>query len=344
MTTELGTYSTPATTTPGFTPGLYVNMAMLEDTCGPEPTLLACSDGMKLFYPAAVNALIGEPESGKTWVALAAAADTLLPRHDGGRVLVIDIDHGGAASTRARLESLGVPRDILNDPARFRYAAPEEPGEISGMAADAQIWQPHLVVVDSVGELVPMYGQKSNDADGYTIVHRAALTPFAVAGAAVLAIDHTAKNPISAAYGAGGTMAKKRAIDGAMYRCSVVSPFAPGLGGRAELTLLKDRHGKVRERRQVAGEREVLAAKFVLSVPAISPGNVQARFYAPDPGERASAKANGSDVAELVTRIAELDPPPRSANDACTRLGGNRALLLDAYKMWRAGRVEGEPE
>jgi hypothetical protein len=43
----------------------------------PAPAFLARNDGHRLFYREKFNALLGESESGKTWVALHAVAQCL---------------------------------------------------------------------------------------------------------------------------------------------------------------------------------------------------------------------------------------------------------------------------
>jgi hypothetical protein len=43
----------------------------------PAPELLRRTDGNAMFYKGQVNMLFGEPESGKTWVALAAVSEAL---------------------------------------------------------------------------------------------------------------------------------------------------------------------------------------------------------------------------------------------------------------------------
>src|SRR5260370_10683481 len=59
--------------------------------------------------------------------------------------------------------------------------------------------------------------------------------PLAKAGAAVLAVDHLAKNADPRAQGPGGTAAKRRAIGGVSLRVKVKQPFTPGHGGSALL-------------------------------------------------------------------------------------------------------------
>ena len=71
--------SQPSIPEPGTEPEkpLYVDIRSLLDGALPEPpspVLLERSDGHALFYARQVNLLFGDPESGKTWVCLAALA------------------------------------------------------------------------------------------------------------------------------------------------------------------------------------------------------------------------------------------------------------------------------
>jgi hypothetical protein len=242
---------------------LYVDVAALLDGHLPEPptpVLLTRTDGHALFYPGRVNVVFGDPEAGKSWVALAACVEAL---RGGRRVLVMDLDHNGAESVVANLLLLGAPPNALRDRDMFRYCAPEEPGEIHQVIADCQPWRPAVAVVDSIGELLPMLGANSNNADEFTNAHARILKPLAVFGAAVVAIDHLAKNADSRAQGPGGTIAKRRAIGGVAIRVKPLRQFVPGKGGAAGLFVNKDRHGGVR-RWCTAGEREPMCGTFVM--------------------------------------------------------------------------------
>jgi hypothetical protein len=99
---------------------LYVDIGALIDGGLPDPpapSVLARADGVCAFYAGEVNMLFGEPETGKTWIALVALAEVLT---SGGSGLVVDLDHNGAVSTITRLLALGVPEEILIDATRFR--------------------------------------------------------------------------------------------------------------------------------------------------------------------------------------------------------------------------------
>ena len=311
---------------PDYTPALYANVASLLAKGTPEapkPSIGYRSDGLGLIYPEAVNIIFGSPEAGKTLAGSAIAADCIF---QGGSVLLVDIDHNGAGASISRLRSFGISSDILSDPSRFRYTAPDDSTSMLAVVAEAQLWKPTFVLVDSVGELMPMFGANSNLPDDYTRVHRAVLTAFAKAGSAVLAVDHEAKGESSREYGASGTAAKKRAVDGVMLRARMSKPFSPGQGGKSKLLIVKDRHGGLRASSPV-GDREPIACTFELM-----PGEASTwKFWAPLDGETDKFDVLASDIKTLK----ELDPPPTSIRDVKVRCswGQERAKqALDAFR------------
>ena len=118
---------------------------------------------------------------------------------------------------------------------------PEEPLARSTSCTSPMRWRfrPNLVVVDSIGELLPMFGGDSNSADEYSAVHRAALTSFAATGAGVLALDHVSK-------GAGASL---RGCD--------QLPRGEAGRGRRDVARRRHRGGRARLRRGgVAVDRE----------------------------------------------------------------------------------------
>lgn len=316
-----------------FTSEHYADVSELIDRGGVAPvvpTVGRRDDGIGLLYPAAVNTFVGLPESGKTLAALAIGADVL---EAGGSLLILDLDHNGARATVSRLVAMGVDDLVLRNPDRFRYASPEDAEAYGVIVQDCAGWQPTLVLIDSVGELLPLFGANSNSPDDFTRVHSDAVKPFAVQGAAVLLIDHLAKNTESQAFGATGTAAKKRVIGGISLRCTAIKPFKPGEGGIAQLTINKDRHGGLRAA-SPSEDREPLAAKFILTDRG---GDLTWRFAAPEVGERAVI---GGVVEADVQALCELTPPPRSQRDVKERMGWGSARALETLAEWRR---RGEP-
>lgn len=316
---------------------LYVDIrALLDGTLPepPEPKLGRRTDGRCLFYPGQVNWVFGDPESGKTWLCLAAAVEALKV---GRKVLIVDLDHNGPAATVRRLVDLGAPVEALRDPQRFRYCEPEDRAELRQVIDDCAQWRPAVALVDSIGELLPMYGANSNSSDDFTMAHSHVLKPLAKAGAAVLAVDHLAKGADSRAAGPGGTAAKRRAIGGVSLRVKVKKPFTPGHGGSATLLVNKDRHGGVRAHCPV-GDREPVAGTFKLL--AFNDGVLEWAIYPPADGER---NDDENAPAEDVAEISALDPPPTTVDDARQRLRWQKQRTAAAMRTWRNQSREPKP-
>jgi hypothetical protein len=305
---------------------LYVDVAALLDQGMPDPpapTVLHRQDGHALFYDGRVNWLFGDPEAGKTWLALAACVEAL---QAGQCVLVVDMDHNGVEAVVTNLLLLGAPISALRDPGRFRYTEPDNADHLDRVVADVKTWRPAVAVVDSIGELMLMLGKSSNDADELTAAHSRVLKPMAKAGAAVLPIDHLAKGADSRQYGAAGSHAKRRVVGGSSIRVTIKDPFTPGRGGAAYLAVHKDRHGGLRA--VCPPGREPPAGMFVLQP---VPEGLSWHVTAPRAGDTPSGRVTVDDLAALDG----LDPPPTSQRDVANRLhwGGKRAL--DALNAWR---------
>lgn len=300
----------------------------------PEPDWGARTDGKKMFYSGQVNLIFGDPESGKTWVALDAVAGALNARQ---KVLIVDMDHNGPSSIVSRLVALGVDPEPLGDLDLFRYVEPEDRSDVYNIVDDVVEWEPAVVVVDSLGELLPLFGSSSNSADDFTTVHSGVLKRMAMASASVLLIDHLAKGSESRTFGPGGTSAKRRAVGGSAIRVRVKDAFTPGSGGSAYLTLNKDRHGGVRKNCPT-GDREPMVGTFHLR--SFAGGALLAETVPPVEGESAPsdfgiAAANPERLAADVGALTALDPPPHSKRDVQSRMkwGSDRAVVaLDEYR------------
>ena len=308
---------------------LYADVAALLDGTmpkPPKPLYLHRTDGCALFYPGQVSLVFGDPESGKTWICLACVAEALAHGHT---ALVIDLDHNGPHSTISRLIMLGAPETALRDPARFRYAEPEDGAELVAIVRDAPTWKPDVVVLDSLGEIVPLFGRSSNSPDDFTFVHSLVMKPLAVGGAAVLCIDHLAKGSESRAQGSTGTAAKRRVIGGVSLRVTIRDAFTPGKGGAAHLTVSKDRHGGLRQHCPT-GDREPLAGTFVMTA---QDDETEWRIVAPQGGDRNPAEL--ADAAD-VEALGKLDPPPTSVRDVADRMHWSWKRAGDALREFRA--------
>ncbi|WP_077097828.1 AAA family ATPase [Mycobacterium terramassiliense] len=226
----------------------------------PKPTVLQREDGVAIFYDGKRNELYGDPEDGKTMLVLAAAAAC------GGKVLFLDYDNNGPEETALRLIMLGADRVVLADRNRFRHIEPADAEETLRVVADCAGWAT-LVIVDCIGELLPLFRASSDSADDYTRVMQMVSAPLERGGAAVILLDHQAKGQESRRYGAGGTMAKRRAVSGVSINLVRKQTFTPGRGGMAELWVNKDRPGGLRAHCPKGEGRRQFAGTFVLDPP-----------------------------------------------------------------------------
>lgn len=227
----------------------------------PKPRWVQRTDAVGLFYPEQVNTVFGDPESGKSWLVLCAVAEALA---DGGKAVVIDLDHNGPQQTVSRLVALRVAPEVLADRDRFRYVEPEHAGHLTAIVSALTAWGPHVAMVDSVGELLPVFGLSSNSPDDFTAAHSKVLKPLAMSGSCVITIDHLAKSRESREQGPGGTFAKMRTLGGSSIRVEVREGFAPGRGGAARLSVHKDRPGGLRAACPSNAGRELYAGMFRL--------------------------------------------------------------------------------
>lgn len=303
----------------------------------PKPEVCCRSDGHGLFYKGQVNTVFGDPETGKSWLGYAALAETLLRD---GRAVLIDADHNGAAQVVRRFVDLGVPAATLANPQLFRLYEPEDAVTLKSAVSDARKFNPETVVVDSVGEMVPLLGLNSNLPDDYTKAHRTVLRPLAIAGACVISIDHLSKDPISRRGGPTGTSAKRRAIGGTAIRVTLREAFAPGRGGKAVLTIHKDRPGGLRAVSPSGGD-EPTAGVFVLT-PAGD--GLRWEITPPSAGDvLSSSQIAGKSPYEVTSEelafVEALDDVDRRSVRALMKAaswGTDRASTV--LKAWREGR------
>lgn len=267
-----------STTTTEAPAAQYVDVAsvLAGGLTDPRPTLVRRSDGVGIAYPGRDTVVFGPPGSGKTLLCAYAATEILL---NGGSVAWVDVDHNGASAILRRLQQFGVPDHTLADPQQFRLAMPDDGASLVAFVKDIAAWAPILAIIDSIGEVVPMFGRSSNNPDDWTFVHQSVVKPLTTADVAALLVDHEPKGADGATT---GTIAKLRTVDGTMLRLSVIEPFVPGKGGAARLSVRKDRHGGLL--RECKAGREPLAAVF-----RIEPGDgpLQANLWAPHLDEHA---------------------------------------------------------
>ena len=209
----------------------------------PPPAVLARADKQALFYASKVNGLLGESESGKTWVALLAVAQALTAGLD---VLYLDFEDAAAGIT-GRLAALGVPTETML--AHFVYIDPDESLHVLAAADLAAVTGSRafsIITIDGVNAAMSLLGLELESNSDATRFAQTLLRPLARTGAAVITIDHVAKNKETRGKGGIGAQAKRAMVTGCSISVEVVAPFGRGQTGRLRLTVDKDRGGHVR--------------------------------------------------------------------------------------------------
>lgn len=310
-------------------PAEYVDVAavLAGDLHPPTPTIALRTDGIGLIYSGRDTVVFGDPETGKSLFCAHIAATLLTSGR--GSVAWIDVDHNGAPAILSRLTAFGVPANVLADPHRFRLAIPDDAATLTAVITDLAGWSPVLAVIDSIGEIVPMFGRSSNSPDDWSAVHQTVIKPLTRRNVAALCVDHEAKNSDSKAFGTSGTAAKVRTVDGTMLRFTLMEPFAPGRGGAAKITLRKDRHGGLRNA-CAPGVREPTAAVFRLDP---SEHELRGHLYAPLLAD-ATASPEQDEPSDL-DQLLHLVPPPKSVRDAQRRMHWQTDRAAKAMRLWR---------
>jgi hypothetical protein len=256
------------------------------------------SDGLRLIYPGREHAILGETESGKTWLALGCVAAELLA---GYRVLYIHYEEPDATSTIERLRLLGVSDTVID--ARLTFVAPMRPVHKEWLA-ELLAAAPSLVVHDGVNEAMSLHGNEIKDADGAATFRRNLIRPCVAIGAATLACDHMPLAADGSRRDAYGSVHKGNALDGARIMLENVEPFGRGMRGVSYVFVTKDRPGYLRAQ----GRPTKTPGKTFMGVLVVDDSEVfhpfEMPFYAPRDDDSATALMDAA-VANAVSGLRE---------------------------------------
>lgn len=265
---------------------------LIEGGLDPEDAdFLTRTDGKALLYAGKMHMFQAEPTSGKTWLALAAVLELL---EVGGSAVYLDYEDA-PKGLLGRLLALGADPDAVRE--RFRYAqiigpcGPPERAELFALLSDLN---PDLVVIDGVAEALARDGLSEDSATDFVGWVERLPRPIARTGAAVLLLDHVAKDKENQGRWARGTGAKLGVIDGASYHVKVATPFSRRRSGIIRLVIAKDRPGGV----GAVGETAAIAYVD----PHADGARVVVRLE-PDTGDRSVADAWRPTV--LMRRVSE---------------------------------------
>ena len=286
------------------------------DNDEPEPEFLARNDGSRLFYKGKINAILGESESGKSWLALHAVAQSLT---QGKSVAYLDFEDS-AKGILARLRALGLLDSQL---AQFVYASPDENLTLEQRAdlVDALIeYAPELIIVDGVNAAMTLLNLDLTSNRDATYFSQQLLKPLTMSGAGVITIDHVPKNKDNRGNYAIGAQAKRADINGSAIMVEVVMPFGRGMTGEVTLKVTKDRPGYVRA---IAAEAKNAGRAVLVSRPD---GQVRIDVQAPT--------LEGFRPTALMQKISEaLEKEPMSKNSLRKMISAGSETIIEAANV-----------
>lgn len=293
----------------------------------PEPEFLVREDGARLIYRGKVNGLLGESESGKTWIALHAVQQALAV---GQKVIYLDFEDS-MRGIMGRLRALGA---IDYQLANLTYANPDE---MLGHEASSDLYEalasfsPDLVVLDGVNAAMTLLGLDLTSNTDATKFSQSVLRPLKRGGAGVLTIDHVPKSKENRGNYAIGAQAKRADIDGAAISVEVMAPFGRGQNGELKLTITKDRPGHVRA--ASAG------AKFAGSAHLRSQGDNQVRIAIVPVG--APGGFRPTHLMEKVSNLLEAATAPMSKSAVEKGVEGKaEAVRIACQVLLEEGYIE----
>lgn len=273
------------------------------------------SSGALPLWTSQLTALVGEGESGKTWLA----AHTVLDVADQNPVLIFD----GEMSARSWRKRLGYLNATPAQLGRVFYAEmTADSCHVDHVVTACQQHNPALIVWDSALSLLSRVCRSENDNSEVSRVYDQLRDIVRRTTAAGLIIDHTPKG--SGTMTSRGASAKFNALD-VSYGMRLTDGSIPGplSDWEASISIEKDRHGLLGDRND----------RGVLFHP-LGAGNLSIDLHTT---ATSTNRLSGNTKIDLtVQRINQLSPPPTSGNQAHERLGGHRATTLAAFKQWSA--------
>jgi len=283
------------------------------------PEFLSRVDGYRLFYKGKVNALIGESESGKTWVALFAVKQAL---HIGQTVTYIDFEDSGKGIL-ARLRLLGLEDRHF---AKFTYANPDEAFTLEAkidLQRAIETLNPDLIVVDGVNAAMTLLGLDLMSNRDATFFSQTILRPLTSKGACVITIDHVTKSKDARGNNAIGAQAKRADINGCAIIVEVVQPFGRGMTGELNLRMSKDRAGHVRA---ISKDAKLVGRVVIKS----DDSGIEMGIH---PFGDGTQKIRPTHLMEKVSKLLEAAKAPLSKNVIENEVAGKREFVRLACQV-----------
>lgn len=271
-----------------------VDLAALARKGVDPPELL--SD--RLLYRGCLHSLAGPPEAGKSTLAYWWALDLLA---EGKHVLVVDVEAGPEQVTE-KLLALGAKPDQLDHLTYVHYpGARWDTADLVGLHELLSGDPPPLVLFDSIGVALAQAGKDENHVAEVQPLYSALLDVARSYGAAVLVLDHVAKDAKGGRY-ARGSGAKLQLVDVALM-VDVLRPFDRQHSGQLRLTVSKDRRGYLGRHHDV--KVEVDDGRMTLTVAAVDSAAAEDGATLPPAAVKVLAALRGKDAPQTVKELGD---------------------------------------
>lgn len=201
------------------------------------------TDGEALIYPGLLHWLFSTPGIGKTWLAIAACAESIKAGID---VIYLDWE-GNRRLVGLRLKALGVTDEDVD--ARFHYLRAGAIDATKGRQLGT--WATEhgvgLVIFDGFAKALAACGHDEDKSGPVLQYLHDAVDPFTRQGdgAAVLMLDHVTKDKETRGLWPRGSGAKQGEVSGAAWLLRTRKAFNRQTAGVLELVQAKDREGEV---------------------------------------------------------------------------------------------------
>ena len=242
----------------------------------PRPTIGKRRDLHPVLYRGKTHSVVGQTESGKTWLAYSIGLDVIA---DGHGFAIVDFEDTEETAVH-RLRLMGATDRQIRD--HVAYIRPEQPltadtyADVRAAIGDVSA---RFVFLDGVTEALRLHGLDPNvstDVSEFTsrVYRRITRLPEEPA---LLASDHVVKDTERQGRNAIGSVHKTNLLDGASFVVTSREPHRPGKVGRATVTVAKDRNGALR----AVSERAALGDHFADLVVDSTGDGVSVALYSP---------------------------------------------------------------
>lgn len=298
------------------TEGLWEDMRAVAEggMVGEPPSVGVRDDGACAFwYRGKLNSIIGESESGKSWLVQRHAVQELGRGH---HVIYLDFEKD-AAAVYERLTLMGADPEAVF--AYFHYRRVEDPfglAELTALRAACKELEPSLFVVDGVTNAMQLEGLKIESNNDVSKFYAGLPAIGRAAGAAAVLVDHLVKDPEKQGKGGIGGQHKRAGVDGSTIK--MVMREMPGRNrtGAGYLVIDKDAPGWLRE--------YAVDGKIVGDVTIHSDGNSTSVTVMPSTRSEVSRSSSGAPrltgYMERISRVLEPFGAVGQSGRAITRM------------------------